>query len=91
MGLLKFLFITILILWLIRILLKLVFPLILRNIFGRMQQQQAGYTGQQQQQQRQEPSSAKPEGQISIDYVPPRPKKGNSDKLGDFVDYEELK
>lgn len=92
MGLLKFLFVTILILWLIRVLLKLVFPLILRNIFGRMQQQQSGYSGQQQQQrQQQQQPSSKPEGQISIDYVPPRPKKGNPDKLGDFVDYEEMK
>jgi len=33
----------------------------------------------------------KPEGSISIDYVPPQPKHGNADKLGDFVDYEEVK
>jgi len=33
----------------------------------------------------------KPEGAISIDYMPPQPKKGNADKLGDFVDYEEVK
>lgn len=88
MGLLKFLFITILILWVIRILLRLIFPLLIRNIFGKMQQQQSGYAGQQQQQQRR---PSKPEGQISIDYVPPQPKQGNADKLGDFVDYEELK
>jgi len=38
----------------------------------------------------QKPSS-KPEGSISIDYVPPQQKHGNSDKLGDFVEYEEVK
>lgn len=35
--------------------------------------------------------SAKPEGSISIDYMPKKDKKGNADKLGDFVDYEEVK
>lgn len=49
-----------------------------------MQQQTAN--GQQQQQR-----SAKPEGSISIDYMPKTEKKGNADKLGDFVDYEEIK
>lgn len=87
MGLIKFLFITILILWVIRVLLKLIFPVLIRNIFGRMQQQQSGYAGSQAQPKR----PSKPEGQISIDYVPPQPKQGNADKLGDFVDYEELK
>ena len=48
------------------------------------QQQQPGQNRQQQ-------PSAKPEGSISIDYVPPQPKQGNADKLGDFVEYEEVK
>ena len=84
MGIIKFLFVSILILWIIRVLLRLVFPLVLRNIFGKMQQQQAGANTQQQ-------KSNKPEGSISIDYVPPQPKQGNADKLGDFVEYEEVK
>jgi len=87
MGLIKFLFFTILILWIIRLLLKLVFPLVVKSIFGKMQQS-SGYAGQQQQQQRQ---SNRPEGSLSIDYVPPQPKQGNADKLGDFVDYEDVK
>ncbi|MEJ5961244.1 hypothetical protein [Pedobacter immunditicola] len=33
----------------------------------------------------------KPEGSISIDYMPPQPKPGNPDKMGDFVEYEEVK
>ena len=36
-------------------------------------------------------ANPKPEGAISIEYMPPQPKKGNADKLGDFVEYEELK
>ena len=85
MGIVKFLFITIMILWLIRVLLRLVFPLVLKSVFGKMQQQQQ--PGQKRQQQQ----SSKPEGSISIDYVPPQPKQGNADKLGDFVEYEEVK
>lgn len=41
--------------------------------------------------QQQNYKSSKPEGSISIDYMPKNQKKGNSDKLGDFVDYEEVK
>jgi hypothetical protein len=83
MGIVKFLFITILILWIIRVLLRLVFPMVLKSVFGKMQEQ-AGQNSQQR-------SSSKPEGSISIDYVPPQPKHGNADKLGDFVEYEEVK
>jgi len=85
MGIVRFLFITIMILWVIRVLLRLVFPLVLKSVFGKMQQQQQ--PGQKRQQQQ----SSKPEGSISIDYVPPQPKQGNADKLGDFVEYEEVK
>lgn len=42
-------------------------------------------------QQQQNYKSSKPEGSISIDYMPKNEKKGNADKLGDFVDYEEVK
>jgi hypothetical protein len=73
------------VLWLIRLILRLIFPIVLKNIFGKMQQ---SATGQRQQQQQQ---SRSPEGSISIDYMPPQPKQGNADKLGDFVEYEEVK
>lgn len=89
MGIVKFLFIVIMVLWIIRLLLRLVFPVVLKSLFGKMQQQaeQQGQPYQQQQQQQ----SRKPEGSITIDYVPPQPKHGNADKLGDFVEYEEVK
>jgi len=85
MGLLKFLIIAIIILWIIRVLFRLIFPVMLKSVFGSMQNQTAGA----QQQQRQH--SSRPEGSISIDYMPKKEKKGNADKLGDFVDYEEIK
>ena len=86
MGLIKFIFITIMVLWLIRMLIRLIFPLVLKNMFSKMQQTAADPRQQQQQQRRRAP-----EGSINIDYVPPQPKKGNADKLGDFVEYEEVK
>ena len=51
-----------------------------------MQNQASGNPAQQAQQ-----KSTRPEGSISIDYMPKKEKKGNADKLGDFVDYEEVK
>ena len=84
LGLIKFIFITILILWIIRVIFRLIFPVVLKNMFNKMQQQ----AGQGNAAQRE---TKKPEGAISIDYMPPQPKKGNADKLGDFVDYEEVK
>ena len=87
-GLIKFIIITILVLWIIRVLVRLIFPMVLKNIFGSMQNQAAG--AQQYQQQPQQKSS-RPEGAISIDYMPKKEKKGNADNLGDFVDYEEVK
>jgi len=85
MGFIKFLFIAVLILWVIRVILRIIFPMVLKNMFGKMQQQ-ADSMNQNKQREYQ-----KPEGSISIDYVPPGHKQGNSDKLGDFVEYEEVK
>jgi len=83
MGLIKFIFIAILVLWIIRMLIRLILPMLFNNLASKMQSQ-AG--GNQQQQRR-----TKPEGSISIDYMPPKPNQGKTDKLGDFVDYEEIK
>jgi len=81
-ALVKFIIIFILVIYILRVLLRLVFPVILKNIFSKVQQQ-----AQNQAKQRNE----KPEGSISIDYMPPQAKTGKTDKLGDFVDYEEVK
>lgn len=83
MALVKFLFITILIIWIIRMLIRLILPMLFGSMASKMHSQA---TGQQQQQRK-----SKPEGSISIDYMPPKPDQGKTDKLGDFVDYEEIK
>jgi len=84
MPFIKFIFITILVLWIIRMLIRLILPMLFSNLASKMQQQASG---QAQQQQRR----SKPEGAISIDYMPPKPDQNKTDKLGDFVDYEEVK
>ncbi|WP_443936937.1 DUF4834 family protein [Pedobacter sp. MW01-1-1] len=81
-GLIKFIFIAIMVLWLIRLLIRAVLPMLFANVVNKMQQQ----GGNQQSQRR-----SKPEGSISIDYMPPKPSQNKTDKLGDFVEYEEIK
>ncbi|RZK19608.1 MAG: DUF4834 family protein [Pedobacter sp.] len=85
MAFIKFIFIAILVLWIIRMLIRLILPMLFNNLASKMQQQASGQ-GQQQQRR-----SKKPEGAISIDYMPPKPDQSKTDKLGDFVDYEEVK
>jgi hypothetical protein len=86
MAILKFIFIAFLVIYLIRLLLRLIFPLILKNLFSKVQEKAS-----QQHQQQGRQANERREGDISIEYMPPQPKQGNADKLGDFVDYEEVK
>ena len=86
MALLKFILITFLVIYIIRLILRLIFPMVLKNLFSKAQQQAS-----QQYQQQSRHANQRPEGDISIEYMPPQPKHGNADKLGDFVDYEEIK
>lgn len=86
MALIKFILISILVMYIIRIIFRLIFPVVLKSMFSKVQQQAANQSGQYNNQR-----YSRPEGDISIEYTPPREKKGNSDKLGDFVDYEEVK
>lgn len=65
---------------------RLILPLFLQKAVNKM-----GHQFQQQQQQYRRQTQNKPEGSISIDYVPPTAKSGKTDKLGDFVDFEDLK
>jgi len=87
MGFFKFIVISFLVLYIIRVIIRLIFPSVLRGMVNNMQEQARN------QQAGQEPR--RPEGSINIDYVPPRskpnPKPGAADKLGEFVDYEEIK
>ncbi|WP_316770914.1 DUF4834 family protein [Pedobacter frigiditerrae] len=81
---LKFILISIILIWVFRVLIRMIFPAVLRNAFSNVQNQANAN-------QQQRSSNSRPEGSISIDYMPKKEKKGNADKLGDFVDYEEVK
>lgn len=95
MGFLKFLFIAILVLWVIRMVAARLLPWVLRR-FARKMQEQAfqQFQGQQghQRQEQQAKYNKQTEGKINIDYIPPQPtdQKGPS-KAGEFVDFEEIK
>lgn len=84
MTLLKFIFITICVLWLLKMVARLLLPMLFQKVV-RKAQQQANPNYQQH-------NHAK-EGEIHVDYIPPQKTKKHIkiDKAGDFVDYEEIK
>jgi len=82
MELLRFLFIAILVLYIIRALARLLFPMLFQHVVNKAQQQQQG----QQQYRSQKP----PAGKIKIDHIPEK-KSSIPDSEGDFIDYEEIK
>lgn len=88
MALLRFLIIAICVIYLLRALARIFLPFLFKKMVNNMQEkmnnQQTGYQNYQQQ---------KPEGTISVDFVPPTKtkKKPKLDNAGDFVDYEEVK
>ncbi len=86
MGIIKFIVITILVLYIIRVIIRLILPMVFVKMVNKVQQKAQGQAGQQPRER-----NSKPEGSISIDYMPPQAKGGRTDKLGDFVDYEEIK
>ncbi len=92
MGLLKFLLVAIAILWLVRVVARLLFPWVMR----KMAQKIVGETQQQYQhhnRSRHHQSKADgPDGKIRIDYMPPqtKPKRG-AKTAGEFVEFEEIK
>jgi hypothetical protein len=81
MGLIRFLFIAILIIYIARSLVRLLLPMLFQSVINKAQQQ-----GQQQYNHGQR----KPEGKVKVDYVPEK-KSSIPDSEGDFVDFEELK
>ena len=95
MGLIKFLFTAILILWKLRMLVIQLLPWILRG-FAKKMQEQAFKDFQAQNQQRPRPNARQhqrqPEGKINIDYIPPQSTNHHgSNQAGEFIDFEEIK
>jgi hypothetical protein len=81
MLLIRFLLISICILYIIRSIARYLIPVLFESVVNKAQQQH-------QQQQRQ---SRKPEGAIKVDYIPQGKKGTVPDSEGEFVDYEEVK
>jgi hypothetical protein len=79
MGLIRFLIFTIAILWLLKLVVRILLPVLFQKMVNNVQNQ----SNQRYQQQR-------PDGKIKIDYIPPRPKDEKLNKAGDFVEYEEV-
>ena len=84
MGLLKILFITICVLWLLRMVARLLLPMFFHKMMAKAQNQ-----ANQRYQQQHNPNHT-PEGRIKVDYMPPK-EKIRGENAGDFVDYEEVK
>jgi hypothetical protein len=83
MLLIRFLIITVCVLWLIRTLARIFLPMLFQSMVNKATQQH----NQQFQQQRPQPTESK----VKVDFVPPAPKNAIPDNEGDFVDYEEVK
>lgn len=82
MLLIRFLIISICILYILRSLVRIFLPMLFQGLVNKAQQQQNA----QQRQYRQ-----KPTGAIKVDYMPPAQKGAIPDSEGEFVDYEEVK
>lgn len=85
MGLLRFLIISIAVLYIIRTLAKIFLPMLFQNMMKKAQQQGGAAQNQNQR------YSNRPEGAIKVEYMPPTPKSAVPDSEGEFVEYEELK
>lgn len=83
MLLIRFLIISICILYIIRTLMRYLIPVLFQSVVNKAQQHA------QQQHNYREPK--KPEGAIKVDYIPEGKKSKLPDSEGEFVDYEEIK
>lgn len=94
MGLLKILLVTILILWMLRMLVTVLFPYLMAMFVGKMQQE-AQKQYQQQTGTYDREHAPRPDGKVRIDYVPPKSPKNkpstSNGRVGEFVDFEEIK
>lgn len=92
MGFLKFLFIAIAILTLLRMAITRLLPWALRRFARKMQEKAFGAYQQPPHNPAQERAQPrKPEGKINIDYVPPQSKPHpGAQNAGEFVDFEEI-
>lgn len=86
MVLIRFLLISICILYIIRSLMRYLIPALFQSVINKAQQQA------QQQQHNYQRQQNRPDDTVKVDYIPEGSKKGKlPDTEGEFVDYEEVK
>lgn len=84
-ALLKFLLISIALLYIVRGIVRWLIPMLFQSVINKAQQQA------QQQQNNYQSAQNKPTGRVKVDYVPETTKNKFPDNEGEFVDYEEVK
>lgn len=85
MFVIEFLIISALVYYGIRMLMRLLLPMLFQGIVNKAQQQYSQHNRQYRQQRR----SA--EGSVRVDKAPPKAKSSIPDSEGDYIDYEEIK
>ncbi|RFZ81805.1 DUF4834 family protein [Mucilaginibacter terrenus] len=84
MLLIRFLIISICVLYILRSLARIFIPMLFQSVVNKAQEQARGQQNYQQ--------YKRPEGKVQIDHIPEGVNKGKvPDNEGEFVDYEEIK
>jgi hypothetical protein len=83
MEFLSTLLIIVFILYVVRVIFRIITPMIFQKVVNNAQQQQRNY--------QQNYNSTSQPGKIKVDYIPEAKKGSIPDSEGDFVDYEEIK
>jgi hypothetical protein len=84
MGLIRFLIFAICILYVVKTLAKIFLPFLFKKAVSKMQDTMNEQSASQ--------ANSKPEGTISVDYIPPTTKKkAKFNANDDFIPYEEVK
>jgi hypothetical protein len=81
MELLDYLFTFIFVIYLIRMALRFLLPMLFKSVVNKAQQNQQGYGS----------PNPPPVGKIKVDYIPENKKNTVPDSEGEFIDYEEIK
>lgn len=83
MILIRFLIISICVLYILRSLVRIFLPMIFQGVINKAQEQARNQQNYQQ--------YKKPDERVKVDYVPEGKKSSVPDSEGEFVDYEEIK
>jgi len=86
---LSFLVTAILILYIIKVLARILMPMFFQSVVNKAQQQQQNY--QQNRQQNYNSNANTQTGKVKVEYIPETKKGTIPDSEGEFVNYEEVK